>query len=134
MTWQNWKRYALPTVALFAGFAGANSPIRASEPPSPLTCAIAQSEEIQLINDRAALARDQARRSRRTAWADWIDPNPINILGNLLGGGRVGRRRVAIARLNLQAAALEPEPPRNGTPFATTSQNLTNDLIKRPAN
>ena len=68
--------------------------------------AIAQSSEIEAINQRLELTRDRLDAAEASQWVEYLSLDPLRLVQNLLGGGDVQRNRLAIATLEVQAADL----------------------------
>jgi hypothetical protein len=68
--------------------------------------AIAQSSEIEAIEQRLALMAQRLDQAQRRRWTNYLTLDPVELVQNLLGGGVVGRDKVTLAGLELQAADL----------------------------
>ncbi|NEP61732.1 MAG: hypothetical protein F6K31_33065 [Symploca sp. SIO2G7] len=68
--------------------------------------AIAQSTEIEAINQQLALTNDRQDYAEARQWTNYLTLDPIRLVQNVLGGGDVQRDRLAIAALELEAANL----------------------------
>ena len=73
--------------------------------------AIAISPEIKVIDERVELIGKKIRKTRAGSVSDWVVLNPVgfaqNAIENLLGGGRVGNRRIAVATLEVRLSELQ---------------------------
>ncbi|MFG6100562.1 TolC family protein [Leptothoe sp. ISB3NOV94-8A] len=68
--------------------------------------AIAQSSEIEAINEQLALTAERQDYAEARQWTNYLTLDPIRLVQNVLGGGDVQRDRIAIASLELDAANL----------------------------
>jgi hypothetical protein len=68
--------------------------------------AIAQNLELQTIDDRLKATQTRIDQQRRGKWKTWVQPNPIGIVANILGGGDAQRVELAIGDLELQLGEL----------------------------
>jgi antibiotic biosynthesis monooxygenase (ABM) superfamily enzyme len=55
-------------------------------------CAIQQSRELALLQERSSLVQRRLRSQRVNGWTAWLTTDPVELAANLLGGGRVGQR------------------------------------------
>jgi len=73
--------------------------------------AIAISPALKVIDERVELIGKKIRKTRAGSLSDWIDLNALgfaqNAIENLLGGGRVGNRRIAVATLEVRLSELQ---------------------------
>jgi hypothetical protein len=80
-------------------------PYQTSQPQclNPLTqAAIAQNLELQTIDDRLKATQTRIDQQRRGKWKTWVQPNPIGIVANILGGGDAQRMAQAANAQRLQ--------------------------------
>ena len=68
--------------------------------------AIAQSSEIEAINEQLALTAERQDYAEARQWTNYLTLDPIRLAQNVLGGGDVQRDRIAIATLELETADL----------------------------
>lgn len=68
--------------------------------------AIAQSSEIEAINQQLALTAERQDYAEARQWTNYLTLDPIRLVQNVLGGGDVQRDRIAIATLELETANL----------------------------
>lgn len=68
--------------------------------------AIANSAEIQAIEERLELTEDRADYARSRRWTNYLTLDPVALVQNLLGGGQVQRDRLDIAQIELRQADL----------------------------
>lgn len=68
--------------------------------------AILQSREIQVIEQRLDLAAERRQYTESRWWVNWITADPFALVQNILGGGEVGRDRLRVAELEVEAANL----------------------------
>lgn len=68
--------------------------------------AIAQSSEIEAINQQLALTAERQEYAEARQWTNYLTMDPVRLIQNVLGGGDVQRDRLAIATLELEAANL----------------------------
>lgn len=60
------------------------------------------------MNRRLSLASETAQVAQAKQWTNYLDLlNPVGLLQNILGGGKIAEGELAIASLNLRAAELE---------------------------
>jgi hypothetical protein len=100
-------------------------PCQTSQPQclNPLTqAAIAQNLELQTIDDRLKATQTRIDQQRRGKWKTWVQPNPIGIVANILGGGDAQRVEQAIGDLELQLGELRRR--RSQVETATREQVL----------
>ena len=91
-------------------------PVRAQELPcldsstdcltTLTTLEIANSSEIEAIEQRLELTGDRIDYAEASQWVDYLSLDPLRLVQNLLGGGDVQRNRLAIANLEVLAADL----------------------------
>ena len=70
------------------------------------TLAISQSSEIAVIEERLELAAERREYTESRWWVNWITMDPLELVQNILGGGNVGRDRLEVAALEVEAANL----------------------------
>lgn len=70
-------------------------------------CAIQQSRELALLQERLALLQRRLRSQQVNGWTAWLTTDPVELAANVLGGGRVGQRQVAAAELEYKQAELD---------------------------
>ncbi|MFG6107182.1 hypothetical protein U2F10_33410 [Leptothoe sp. EHU-05/26/07-4] len=68
--------------------------------------AIAQSSEIEAINQQLELTAERQDYAEARQWTNYLTMDPVRLIQNVLGGGDVQRDRLAIATLELEAANL----------------------------
>ncbi|MEM8611161.1 MAG: hypothetical protein AAGF93_04005 [Cyanobacteria bacterium P01_H01_bin.105] len=68
--------------------------------------AIAQSSEIEVINQQLTLTAERQDYAEARQWTNYLTLDPIRLIQNVLGGGDVQRDRIAIATLELETANL----------------------------
>jgi hypothetical protein len=68
--------------------------------------AILHSREIQVIEQRLELAAERRQYTESRWWVNWITVDPFALVQNILGGGEVGRDRLRVADLEVEAANL----------------------------
>ncbi|WP_250565807.1 TolC family protein [Adonisia turfae] len=68
--------------------------------------AIAQSSEIEAINQQLELTTERQDYAEARQWTNYLTMDPVRLIQNVLGGGDVQRDRLAIATLELEAANL----------------------------
>lgn len=68
--------------------------------------AIAQSSEIEAINQQLELTAKRQDYAEARQWTNYLTMDPVRLIQNVLGGGDVQRDRLAIATLELEAANL----------------------------
>ncbi len=68
--------------------------------------AIAQSSEIEAINEQLELTAQRQDYAESRQWTNYLTLDPIRLVQNVLGGGDVQRDRIAIASLELETANL----------------------------
>ncbi len=68
--------------------------------------AIAQSSEIEAINQQLLLTAERQDYAEARQWTNYLTLDPIRLVQNVLGGGDVQRDRIAIAGLELETANL----------------------------
>jgi hypothetical protein len=61
---------------------------------------------LQTIDDRLKATQTRIDQQRRGKWKTWVQPNPIGIVANILGGGDAQRVELAIGDLELQLGEL----------------------------
>lgn len=61
---------------------------------------------MKTIDQRLAATTQRIEQQRKGKWKTWVQPNPIGIVANILGGGDAQRVELAIADLELQADEL----------------------------
>ncbi|NEP58712.1 MAG: hypothetical protein F6K31_17125 [Symploca sp. SIO2G7] len=59
--------------------------------------AIAQSSEIEAINQQLVLTNDRQDYAEARQWTNYLTLDPIRLVQNVLGGGDVQRDRLALA-------------------------------------
>lgn len=84
--------------------------------------AIANSSEIEVIEQRLELAAERRQQTESRWWVNWITIDPFELVQNVLGGGNVGRDR-------LQVAALEVEEANLVRRREEVAENLTREVI-----
>ena len=68
--------------------------------------AIAQSSEIEAINQQLTLTAERQDYAEARQWTNYLTLDPVRLVQNVLGGGDVQRDRIAIATLELETANL----------------------------
>lgn len=68
--------------------------------------AIAQSSEIEAINQQLELTAERQEYAEARQWTNYLTMDPVRLVQNVLGGGDVQRDRIEIATLELEAANL----------------------------
>jgi hypothetical protein len=68
--------------------------------------AILQSREIAVIEQQLELAAERRDYTESRWWVNWITADPFELVQNILGGGNVGRDRLQVAALEVEAANL----------------------------
>jgi hypothetical protein len=68
--------------------------------------AIAHNLELKTIDQRLAATQTRINQQRRGKWKTWVQPNPIGIVANILGGGDAQRVEQAIGDLELNLGEL----------------------------
>ena len=68
--------------------------------------AILNSREIQVIEQRLELAAERRQYTESRWWVNWITADPFALVQNILGGGEVGRDRLDVAAIEVEAANL----------------------------
>lgn len=68
--------------------------------------AILNSREIQVIEQRLDLAAERRQYTESRWWVNWITTDPFALVQNILGGGDVGRDRLRVAEIEVEAANL----------------------------
>ena len=68
--------------------------------------AILNSREIQVIEQRLELAAERRQYTESRWWVNWITADPFALVQNILGGGDVGRDRLRVAEIEVEAANL----------------------------
>lgn len=68
--------------------------------------AILNSREIQVIEQRLDLAAERRQYTESRWWVNWITTDPFALAQNILGGGDVGRDRLDVAAIEVEAANL----------------------------
>jgi hypothetical protein len=68
--------------------------------------AIAHNLELKTIDDRLKATQTRIDQQRRGKWKTWVQPNPIGIVANILGGGDAQRVEQAIGDLELNLGEL----------------------------
>lgn len=68
---------------------------------------MANSREIEILERRVELAGQRIAETQGRQWTHYLTLDPLRLGANLFGGGDVGRDRIAIADLEIQAATLE---------------------------
>ena len=68
--------------------------------------AIAQSSEIEAINEQLELTAQRQDYAESRQWTNYLTLDPLRLVQNIVGGGDVQRDRIAIASLELEAANL----------------------------
>jgi hypothetical protein len=69
--------------------------------------AIANSSELKLIEQRIVASRQRIDYQGSQRWTTWINPNPVALVQNILGGGDAQKVDLAIADLELKTSELE---------------------------
>lgn len=64
--------------------------------------AIANSSEIEVIEQRLDLAAERRQQTESRWWVNWITIDPFELVQNVLGGGNVGRDRLQVAALEVE--------------------------------
>ncbi|NJM47057.1 MAG: hypothetical protein HC860_13590 [Alkalinema sp. RU_4_3] len=62
---------------------------------------------MKTIDDRLKATQTRIDQQRRGKWKTWVQPNPIGIVANILGGGDAQRVELAIGDLELQVGELQ---------------------------
>jgi hypothetical protein len=68
--------------------------------------AIASNLELKTIDQRLTATQTRIDQQRRGKWKTWVQPNPIGIVANILGGGDAQRVEQAIGDLELNLGEL----------------------------
>jgi hypothetical protein len=68
--------------------------------------AIAHNLELKTIDQRLTATQTRIDQQRRGKWKTWVQPNPIGIVANILGGGDAQRVEQAIGELELNLGEL----------------------------
>jgi hypothetical protein len=71
-----------------------------------VSAAIAHNLELKTIDQRLAATQTRIDQQRRGKWKTWVQPNPIGIVANILGGGDAQRVEQAIGDLELNLGEL----------------------------
>lgn len=59
-----------------------------------------------MIEERLELAAERREYTESRWWVNWITMDPLELVQNILGGGNVGRDRLEVAALEVEAANL----------------------------
>lgn len=59
-----------------------------------------------MIEQRLELAADRRQYTESRWWVNWITADPFQLVQNILGGGDVGRDRLRVAEIEVEAANL----------------------------